>query len=67
MRSTEGAGEESADRDHQIERHWIAVRGDRVVAKADTKPRAATSADQLGEEYSEVVAVPKGGVPSGPF
>lgn len=48
----------------QIERHWIAIRGERIVAKADTRERAAIAADQLGEEYSEVVAVPKHGVPS---
>lgn len=53
--------------DHQFERHWIAVRGDRVVSKADTQERAGIAAGHLGAEYSEVVAVPKGGVPNGPF
>lgn len=47
----------------QIERHWIAIRGERIVAQADTKERAGIAADQLGEEYSEVVAVPKNGLP----
>ena len=51
----------------QIERHWIAIHGEKIVAKADTKERAAVAADHLGKTYFEVVAVPKGGVPSGPF
>lgn len=51
----------------QMEREWIAVRGERIVAKADTQERAAVVAEQLGETYEQVVAVPKGGAPSGPF
>lgn len=46
---------------YQIERHWIAVSGDEIVAKADTKQRAAMAAEHLGETYTEVVAVPKMG------
>lgn len=33
------------------------------MAKADTKDRAALAADHLGQDYQEVVATPKNGVP----
>lgn len=59
--------EDSSAGHSQMERHWIAVHGERIVAEADTEERAALAADHLGKTYSDVVAVPKGGGPSGPF
>lgn len=48
-----------------MEKEWIAVTlDDRIVGRGETKEEAAEDAD---EDYAEVVAVPKGGVPSGPF
>lgn len=52
---------------HQMERQWIAVRGDRIVGKGNTEGQASRAATEMGEEYWEIVAVPKGGAPSGPF
>lgn len=46
----------------EIEREWMALRGDRIVAKGGTKEQARRAAEHLGREYLEVVAMPKGGV-----
>lgn len=48
----------------QPERHWMAVNGEVIAARADTKDRARQAAEHLGNEYAEVVATPKNGVPN---
>lgn len=47
----------------EIEKDWIAVRGERIVAKAGTKEQARRVAEHFDEEYDVIVAVPKRGTP----
>jgi hypothetical protein len=46
-----------------IERNWIAVKGEEIKAMADSKKRARRAAEHLGCEYDEIIATPAEGVP----
>jgi hypothetical protein len=50
----------------EIEKNWMAVSGERIVAYADTKERAEKAAKMLGVEYECIVADPEP-TPRGPF
>lgn len=43
----------------EIEKDWIAVRGERIVAKGRTKEEAQRVAEYFEEDYELIVAVPK--------
>lgn len=43
----------------EIEKDWMAVKGDKIVAKGETKDQARRAAEHLDREYDKVVANPK--------
>lgn len=43
----------------EIKKDWMAIRGDKIVAKGETKEQARMAAEHLGREYDKVVANPK--------
>lgn len=45
-----------------VTREWLAVRGTEIVARGGKKAQARRAAHELGEEFDEIAAVPKGGV-----
>lgn len=46
-----------------VDRDWLAVRGDTIASRADSKEHARRAADHLGNPYDEIVATPAGGIP----
>lgn len=45
----------------EMDKEWIAVKGDMIMSKGNTKQQAKRAAEHLGMDYDEVVAIPKGG------